>query len=61
MRVQRIANDNGHVQPLDRLKSMNQQNITPNKRPNRTALMFTINACMFIFGIVLFLMGALLP
>jgi fucose permease len=40
---------------------MNQQNITPNKRPNRTALMFTINACMFIFGIVLFLMGALLP
>jgi MFS transporter, FHS family, glucose/mannose:H+ symporter len=28
---------------------------------NRTALIFTINACMFIFGIVLFLIGALLP
>ncbi|MGC2163916.1 MAG: MFS transporter [Silvibacterium sp.] len=28
---------------------------------NRTALVFTINACMFIFGIVLFLMGSLLP
>jgi len=26
-----------------------------------TALIFTINACMFIFGIVLFLMGTLLP
>lgn len=25
------------------------------------ALIFTINACMFIFGIVLFLMGAMLP
>lgn len=28
---------------------------------NRVALIFTIDACMFIFGIVLFLMGALLP
>lgn len=28
---------------------------------NRMALIFTINACMFIFGIVLFLMGAMLP
>lgn len=28
---------------------------------NRRALVFTINACMFVFGIVLFLMGALLP
>jgi MFS family permease len=28
---------------------------------DRLALIFTINACMFIFGIVLFLMGALLP
>lgn len=27
----------------------------------RTALIFTINACMLIFGIVLFLMGAMLP
>ncbi|HZY62163.1 MAG TPA: MFS transporter [Edaphobacter sp.] len=27
----------------------------------RTALMLTMNACMFIFGIVLFLMGSLLP
>lgn len=26
-----------------------------------TALIFTINACMFIFGIVMFLMGTLLP
>ena len=26
-----------------------------------TPLIFTINACMFIFGIVLFLMGTLLP
>lgn len=32
-----------------------------NSTHNRTALVFTINACMFIFGIVLFLMGALLP
>lgn len=28
---------------------------------NHKALVFTINACMFVFGIVLFLMGALLP
>lgn len=28
---------------------------------NHTALVFTIHACMFIFGVVLFLMGALLP
>ena len=32
-----------------------------NSAHGRTALVFTINACMFIFGIVLFLMGALLP
>ena len=31
----------------------------PNR--NRIALLFTINACMFVFGIVLFLMGTLLP
>lgn len=28
---------------------------------NRTGLNFTINGCMFIFGIVLFLVGSLLP
>lgn len=28
---------------------------------DRIALVFTVNACMFIFGIVLFLMGTLLP
>ena len=28
---------------------------------NRTGLSFTINGCMFIFGIVLFLVGSLLP
>ncbi|HEX4020833.1 MAG TPA: MFS transporter [Acidobacteriaceae bacterium] len=33
----------------------------PKANCNRTALIFTINACMFIFGFVLFLMGTLLP
>lgn len=33
----------------------------PETTRNRMALIFTINACMFIFGIVLFLMGSLLP
>ncbi|MGH9470187.1 MAG: MFS transporter [Terriglobia bacterium] len=28
---------------------------------HRTALLITINACMFVFGVVLLLMGALLP
>jgi MFS transporter, FHS family, glucose/mannose:H+ symporter len=35
--------------------------LSPDSTRNRIALVFTINACMFIFGIVLFLMGALLP
>jgi len=35
--------------------------LLPDSTRNRIALLFTINACMFIFGIVLFLMGALLP
>ena len=33
----------------------------PEANHSSTALIFTINACMFIFGIVLFLMGTLLP
>ncbi|MHB1938346.1 MAG: MFS transporter [Acidobacteriaceae bacterium] len=33
----------------------------PEANCNRAALIFTINACMFIFGVVLFLMGTLLP
>ncbi|MHB1936566.1 MAG: MFS transporter [Acidobacteriaceae bacterium] len=40
---------------------MNKNNMPPEANCNRTALIFTINACMFIFGVVLFLMGTLLP
>ena len=28
---------------------------------NRTALLLAANACMFVFGVVLLLMGSLLP
>ncbi len=40
---------------------MNDESMPAEADRNRTALIFTINACMFIFGIVLFLMGTLLP
>jgi len=40
---------------------MNKDPIPPDPNRNRTALILTIHACMFVFGIVLFLMGTLLP
>lgn len=35
--------------------------VPPQPRIRRTALLVTVNACMFVFGVVLLLMGSLLP